>query len=452
MRKLFILVPFMLTACMVGPNYQKPSIPTPASWNEKPADMHVSTSKISKPEWWEEFKDDKLNLLVAKALDGNHDKKMAEARILEARGLRMNAKSSLYPQVNAGGVAQRSNPGLVTQNNTVNLYQASFDASWELDIFGGNRRAVEASDASLANREALYRGVTITLVAEVVTEYTRLRELQSRYELTKKISETQRQLAEFANLKYQHGAVSQMEVDQADALYRITIANLPVLQKAATATIYRISVLTGAENDEVVSLLRSEGEIPVTNFAQILDEPADVISRRPDVTAAERSLAANTALTGVAISEMYPKLTLSGLFGWQNTSILPSTGIFGIAGAIAMPILNFGRIQGNINAADARQTQTFYQYQKTLISAVADVETKLSDYAKNKEHTVALKAAMDSSNRALDAAQLRYEKGVTPLIDVLDAQNKVYIVNNDYMTAIADETTSVVALNKAAGY
>ncbi|MEZ0232918.1 MAG: efflux transporter outer membrane subunit [Methylophilaceae bacterium] len=451
MRKLWILIPLLLTACMVGPDYVKPETVTPAQWKERVAVDTVASTKEVNAEWWADFKDPTLNTLIERALSDNHDRKIAQARIFEARGLRMSAESSLYPQITTAGNASRSNPGLMTQNNTINLYQASFDASWEIDLFGGNRRRVQASDATIKSREASYQEVSITLVAEIVTEYARLRELQQRYDLTVNIAETQRQLNAFTLLKYQHGTLSGMEADQAEALYRTTVANIPVIAKAITATIYRISVLTGSENDEIVTLLKQPAGIPAVVNAQVIEAPATILSRRPDIAVAERNLAANTALTGVAISEMYPKLSLGSLYGWQNSSILPATEIWSIAGGIAMPLLNFGRIQGNINAADSRQTQAFHTYKQTVIAAVADVETKLSDYAKNREHTVALKAAVDSNQRALNAAQLRYEKGMTPLIDVLDAQNKVYAVKSSYLTATADEVTALAALNKASG-
>ena len=210
-------------------------------------------------------------------------------------------------------------------------------------------------------------------------------------------------------------------------------------------------MLTGSENDQILTKLQPVAHIPAVALAPIMDAPATVLSRRPDVTEAERNLAASTALTGVAISELYPKLTLSGLFGWQNTSILPSTTPWSLASGIALPLLNFGRIQGNIDVADARQEQAFQMYKKSVVAAIADVETKISDYGKDKEHSAMVKESLDSNRRALDAAHKRYDRGLTPLIDVLQAEINAYNAENNYLTAQADEVRAVAALEKAGG-
>lgn len=446
---LWLIACLLLSSCAVGPNYEKPQTVTPAVWKQQ--DGQPSAEQHSQEQWWKSFHDQTLDSLIAQALEQSHDRKIAEARILEARGLRMNSASALYPQINASGTAERGNPGLLTQNNPINLYQGGFDASYELDLFGGNRRDVEASDAIIESREASYRNVTITLVAEVVNEYATLRELQRRYKVTENMAQSQKQLARFSKIKYDHGAASSLEVSQTDALYRDTVAKLPVLARDITATIYRVSVLTGSENDEVVNKLQQAGQIPTVTHAPIMDAPATVLSRRPDVAEAERNLAANTALTGEAISELYPKISLSAMFGWENSSILPSTNPWGLASGITMPLLNFGRIQGNIKAADARQQQSFQTYKKSVVAAIADVETKISDYSKNKEHSAALKEALESNRHALDAAHKRYDRGLTPLIDVLEAETKVYDAENNYLTSQADEVRSVAALEKAGG-
>ncbi len=455
MRSLLFITLFLVTGCMVGPDYHKPEVTLSPAWKQqetlKPQDSDANAGPPTQEAWWKDFQDETLDALIAKALDNNHDRKIAQARVLEARELRLNAASSLYPDISAGGTAERGNPGLSTQNKALDLYQGNFDASFEIDLFGGNRRKVEAQDALIGSREAAYQSTTITLVAEIVSEYATLRELQNRYDVTQKTAETQKQLAGFSKTKFNHGAASGLEVAQTEALYRATLSHLPLLARDATATIYRLSVLTGAENDEIVTLLEKKGEIPKVAHAPIMDAPAAVLSRRPDVAEAERNLATNTALTGVAISELYPKITLSALFGWQNTSLLPSANIWSLASGAAMPLLNFGRIQGDIDAADARQQQTYHAYRKAVISAVADVETKLSDYAKDKEHTESVKVALESNRKALALARLRYEKGLTSLIDTLDAENKVYAGENELLTAQASEMRAVAALQKAGG-
>ncbi|MDE1153569.1 MAG: TolC family protein [Micavibrio sp.] len=451
-RTITLTASLALSACAVGPDYHKPAITAAAAWSQQPGAVLAAGERNVRSSWWTSFHDEKLNKIVQKALAQNFDLKIAQARILEARALKLNASSTLYPEINASGSAERGNPGLLTQNKALDLYQGGFDASYELDLFGGNRRKVEASSAMVGSREASYQDLSITLVAEVVNEYATLRELQTRYGITKQMAETQKRLADFNTAKFSNGAASDLEVQQSNALYQTTAANLPALAREATAAIYRISVLTGTENDEVVTLLSVTENVPAADHAPIMDAPAAVLARRPDIAEAERNLAANTALKGAAISEMYPKISLSALFGWQNTSLLPSATIWSLASGFAMPILNFGRIQGDIKAADARQQQAFQAYKKTVIAAVAEVETKLSDYARNREHTISLKAALDSNNKALQMSHLRFDRGLTPLIDVLDAENKTFAARNAYITALADEARSVAALEKSGGF
>ncbi len=455
MRSLLLIALFFVTGCMIGPDYHKPEMALPIVWKQqetqKSQKSDTKAASVTQEAWWKDFHDETLDALIAKGLDNNHDRKIAEARVLETRALRLNAASTLYPDISAGGTAERGNPGVLTQNKTLDLYQGNFDASFEIDLFGGNRRKVEAQDAMIGSRIATYQNTTITLVAEVVREYATLRELQNRYDITQKTAETQKQLAAFSKTKFDRGAASGLEVAQTEALYRATLSQLPLLARDATATIYRLTVLCSEENKEIITLLEKKGEIPATEHAPIVDAPAAVLSRRPDVAEAERTLAANTSLTAVAISELYPKITLSALFGWQNTSLLPGANLWSLASGIAMPLLNFGRIEGGIDAANARQQQAYHAYRKAVISAVADVETKLSDYAKDKEYADSIKAVLESNRTALTLARLRYEKGLASLIDTLDAENKVYSAENELLTAKASEMRAVAALQKAGG-
>lgn len=446
MKKLSILtLALILSACSAGVDYQKPQVSLPANWSQQTATPNLHA------EWWKDFHDDTLNSLVDNTLANNQDRKVAEARLLESRALLMNANSKLYPEVNAAATAERGNPGIETQNHALNLYQPELDASYELDLFGGNHRQVEAQDAAIGVKEAAYKDVSISLVAEVVTEYANLRELQQRLILTQKTAEAQKSLYELSQTKFKYGTVGDLDVAQAESLYRATQSQIPVLQRDITAATWRLSVLTGDDSGKVKNLLAQFGDVPMVGSAPVLDAPADVITRRPDVAEAERTLASNTALTDVAISEMYPKITLSALFGFQNTTLMPSEALWGAAAGITAPVFNFGRIEGDIKAADARQQQAYHSYRQSVLKAVADVETKLSDYSQDKAHTIALNDTLSSSERALEAARIRYQQGVTPLIDTLDAENKVYAAQSQLITAQADEVRAVAALQKAAG-
>ena len=325
---LVMIFPLVMAACTVGPDYKRPDIYIPANWKEMSTQeqQSISDNKV----WWTSFQDEILNIIVEKGTEQNKDLKIAEARVLEARALRLNAASSLYPQLNIGGTAERGNPGFITQNKTIDLYQGGFDASWEIDLFGGKHRRVEASDAIISGNIAQYRDATISLVAEIVREYVTLREFQNRYSVIQEMAENQRRLMEFSRTKFANGAANTIEVSQAETVYKTMLASLPVFEREITATLYRISVLTGSENDEVMELLKSGKPIPETHAAPVMEAPAAVLSHRPDVTEAESYLMARTALTGVAISELYPKISIASLFGWQNTSLLPGQNLWNL--------------------------------------------------------------------------------------------------------------------------
>jgi multidrug efflux system outer membrane protein len=446
-NSLWLAAPWLLTACMVGSDYKKPDTSYPSVWKEKYSQSSMQYKH--QEQWWKIFHDKMLDKLIIQMLKQNYDRKIAEARLLEARGLRMNSSSALYPEIKTTNNVFRGNPGLLTQNKTLNFYQSAFDASYEIDLFGGNRRKIEASKATVQSNEASYRNITITLLAEIVSEYTTLREIQQQHEVTKKIAQSQKKLAQITKIKYKHGAASTLEVSQSDALYQDTLAKLPPLARAIKATIYRISVLISSDNE---ANLENIGPIPKVSHVPIMDAPAIVLSRRPDVAMAERDLAASTALTAVAISELYPKVSLSALFGWQDTTLLPKTIPWAVASSVAMPILNFGRIEGAIKAANAREQQAMHAYKKSITVAIADVETKISDYSKNREHRVLLQKALKSNKKALETARKRYVRGMTPIINVLEAETKVYGAENSYISSQADEVRAAVALEKACGW
>lgn len=448
-NKLIFILPAVLAACSVGHDYKKPEVITPVKWNA--ASQIQRTNIAIDKKWWIGFHDEKLNALVDRVVISNKDLKIVEARIQEVRALRMSAASSLYPQVNAGVQAQRGNPGLSTQNKAIGLFDGRFDASWEIDLFGGNHRNIEASDAMIEASKSTYQNVTITLIAEMVREYVTLRELQSRYDILEEISKSQKRLLELSNIRLKHGATNSIEVSQAEAAYNTTQSNLSVLDREVTASIYRIYVLSGSEDDAVIKLLKAGGQIPTIDYASLIEEPAIILNRRPDIVQAENYLHTSTALTAAAISDLYPKVSISSLFGWQNSSPLPSQNIWGISAGAFMPLLNFGKIKGNIDASNAREQQAYLSYRKAVIEAVADVETKLSDYAKNKNKTSHLLEAVKNSEKILASSHSRFNRGLVPLQSVLAAKINVLQTRDAYLSAQAEEMKSIASLQKSIG-
>ena len=259
-----------------------------------------------------------MTALIQRALANNENLAIAASRITEVRGLRESAFGKLFPQIKANAAADRGNPGVITTDHVVSYNQGTFDAAWELDLFGGTRREIEAQDAATGAAEAAYRDASLSLAAEVAREYILLRQLQAQMEVTKQTADIQHHLYGIAQDHYKGGLVSTLDVAQAETLYKTTSARIPDFERQIAASSYRLSVLLGENPGSTDDIAAHAAPIPVAQRLPVLDAPADIIRRRPDVATAERNLAAATALQGVAISQLYPKISISALFGIQH--------------------------------------------------------------------------------------------------------------------------------------
>jgi NodT family efflux transporter outer membrane factor (OMF) lipoprotein len=443
----FLALLFGLPGCEVGPDYVKPDMAVPESWTQ--STVPATTASIK--EWWKSLNDPVLDELVEKALANNQNRQVAEARIREARGQRLTAASRLYPQIGSDVQAAHAQPGAVTFNETYDFYQPQLDATFEVDLFGGNRRAVEAQDAVVEASEASYQDFSLSLIAEVASEYTTYRELQLRQSLTAQTVETQKKLYDLNNIRLKAGLASQLDTSQAETLYRTTEAQAPLIDRQLAETGFSLTLLLGENPGAEDATLKETKPVPTFTPLPALSAPESIIEQRPDVKVAERTLAANTALQGVAISDLYPKITLSGLFGLQNTNLFPESQIYTIAGDFALPILNFGRINGQIDAADARQVEAFHSYKQTVLAALADVKTHMSDLAKEQRRQEDLKEAVQSSEHTYELARERYDSGLAPFLDVLDAQQRLYDNQIDLAATTGNATRYAIALSKSLG-
>ncbi len=453
-----LAVSLLVTGCVSGENYSMPVLDLPGLWHASetkalPAQVAETSEKPAEKSqpWWSSFHDDDLSALVEKALANNQNRKIAEARILEARASRQSTASALYPQVGISGTANRGNNlGLPTEK-PVSLYQAGFDASYEVDLFGGNQRRVEAAEASIQATEAAYQEVSLALTAEVAREYTGYRQLQHLLDLTRKTAESQQKLYDIARTKKAGGIVSGFDVTQSETLLKTTNARIPEIERQLAASGNRLSILLGEAPGAAGDSLKEMKPVPVAESVIALDAPAEIIARRPDIRNAERNLAAATALTGSAISEMYPKITLSALFGIQNTSLSGGGGIWSLGSSLFAPLLNFGRIEGQIKASEARQTQAFHAYKQTVLEALGEVETALSNINKENQTRLALQEAADSAAKTVSASRTRYQSGISDFTEVLQSEQQLYEINSNLVASEAKVSQYIIALYKALG-
>lgn len=448
------VVSLLLSGCAAaGKDYSKPAFDFPGLWHASDAKTLPGQvpNKIRHPAeksgaWWHSFNDDTLSALVYKALANNQNRKIAEARILETRASRQSTASTLYPQAGINGTASRGN---VATQSPASLYQAGFDASYEVDLFGGNKRGVEAADAGIQASEAAYRNISLALTAEVAREYVGFRQLQNLLDLTRKTVASQQKLYDITRAKKAGGIVSDFDVTQSQTLLKTTNARIPEIERQLEASGTRLSILLGEAPGAVNVSLKEMKPVPVAKSLVALDAPAEVIARRPDIQAAERNLAAATALTGAAISEMYPKITLSALFGIQNTSLSGGAGIWSLGSSLFTPLLNFGRIEGQIKASEARQAQAFHAYRQTVIEALGEVETALSSINRENQTRLALQEAADSAGKTVEKSRLRYQSGVSDFTEVLQSEQQLYEINSNLVASKAKISQYMIALYKA---
>lgn len=453
-----VMVPVSLLAgCTVGPQYVRPEPKAPPAWHAADRIHPEDSTRVElterQPEtsWWTGFGDPVLDRLIETAVARNLDLKVAQARVREARAARGVANASLFPQVNAGAAGERGNTRIPNQNRTIGLFDAAFDAGWEIDLFGGLRARVQAAEALTQARQDDERATLLSLRAEVARNYLELRDAQNRLQVTRANIASRRDIAELVRSLRQAGLRSELDVSQAQAQSLALEPNLPVLQTAIEASQRRLEVLLGYTPGALAETLAPARPVPVAATPLYLDEPASVLAQRPDVSAAERELAAATALTAAAVAELYPKVSLAGLLGYRDVTDVSGFRIWSLGGAVTLPIFNAGRIRSQIAGAEARQQQALIAFEKTVLDALAEVDVGVAAYLNAETSRKALAALVENEQDKLALANERYRRGLSAFIDVLEAQRALQESQIALARAEGEVGRSYVALNKALG-
>jgi NodT family efflux transporter outer membrane factor (OMF) lipoprotein len=406
--------------------------------------------------WWTTLNDPELSSLMERAVAGNPDLKKARARIREARARRGLAKTELFPTLDGAGSATWKHSSKDTgTGKTSDLYAASFDAGWELDIFGGVRRSVEAAQADLQASQEDLRDVLVSLLAELALNYLDVRTLQVRFAVAEANLQTQSETYQLTQLRYEAGLSDELAVQQARYNVANTRSQIPALRTGLEEAMNRIAVLLGEHPGEVHDELEKRGPIPVTPVKVAVGVPADILRRRPDVRRAERELAAQTARIGVATADLYPKFRLSGSIGLETLSIrnLFSVGTQSLSGGpgITWAIFDAGAIRQNIEVQSALQEQYVIAYQASLLSALEEVENALVAYAEEQERRESLREAAQAAEKAVELAQQKYQAGLTDFSIVLDAQRSLLSFQQELAQSEGTVTSNLVRLYKAVG-
>ena len=445
-----------LAACTVGPDYTAPDTRVHADLGAAAKDGVRAGPAVA--QWWTTFKDPVLDGLVARAVRGNPDLRAAEARVREARARSGAAGAERFPTVDANGNASRvrtsDNIGDVP-GGTANLFQAGFDAVWELDIFGGVRRGLEAAEAEEQATIEDRRDVLVTLLAEVAFDYTQMRGAQRRASIARANLTAQRQTLELTKSRLAAGVATELDVSRSQAQVETTAADVPLYESSARRFMLAIAVLLGNEPTALVAELSKEAPFPAIPAEVPVGLPSELLLRRPDVRRAERLLAAATARIGEARADLYPHFSLSAAFGYaaaHGGDLVDAASRFGsVGGAVSWPVLDFGRVRSGVDFADAGEEQALAVYEAAVLRSLREVEDALVGLSAERERRVSLDAAVVASRRAVDLANQLWTAGRTDFLGVIDAERDLYAAEDALVESDRRAAAELVSLYKALG-
>lgn len=454
------LVMLLLSGCMSGPDYHTPQpAALPGAWVgvEKTGQPSVVTpQQADLTGWWRQFNDPTLTALVDEALKANLDLALAEARLRQARAMRGVTAGGLWPSATVSGSYQREHTAGVTPGNgSQGLYEAGLDAVWELDIFGGQRRAVESANANIEAAVENLQDVQVSLIAEVALNYVQLRGYQQEIVVAQNNLKSQQHTAEITRKLYKVGFDSGLDVANADSNAATTESQIPVFETEAQQSIYALSVLLSRPPANLLVQLSPTGNLPGIPAQIPAGIPSDLLRRRPDIREAEAQLHSATAQIGVAVADLFPTFSLTGEVDWKNNqfgSLLTKTNrSFFVGPSATWSIFEGGAIVSNIHVQEALRDQALITYQETVLGALQDVENALIAYSKEQQHRKVLNDAVVANEKAVDLSLQLYTEGMTDFLNVLNAQRSLYSSQDALVLSERSIVTDLIALYKALG-
>ncbi|MEJ5301632.1 MAG: efflux transporter outer membrane subunit [Thermodesulforhabdaceae bacterium] len=460
------LTTVIIVGCVsVGPDYIKPEVPLPEKWRNLTSTRVEETtyqSTFSQEQekdlarWWQVLGDPELTRLVERSIKNNMDIAKAQAKVREARARRAIAAAPLFPTLgtsfSASGKHQDLDKGSTT---TQDFYTAEFDSSWEIDIFGGTRRAIEASQRTLEATEEALRDVLVSVVAEVALNYLELRTYQARLAVAKENLLVQEESLQLASWRYQAGLTSELDVHQARYNLESTRAQIPILKTAVDEAMNRLAVLLGESPGKLHEELNDFAPVPLPPDRIAVGIPADILRRRPDIRKAERELAAQTARIGVAMAELYPKFSLTGSIGIEALSpgglVSSATKTLMGQGIISLPIFKGGALKQAVEAEKALAEQALVTYKATILNALEEVENTLMAYSEELRRQESLAKAEEAARQAAELAKQRYASGLIDFGAVLEAERSHLAFQDQLIQSRGAVTSNIIRLYKALG-
>jgi NodT family efflux transporter outer membrane factor (OMF) lipoprotein len=464
MRKQLSLIPFLLLgACTVGPNYAGPpqaigSAATPPARFAR-ADNTLATTAPTVADWWTTLNDPMLTWLEERALASNPNVAVAQARLKQARASLRLERANQAPNANASATYLHADlPALDLGSGggtSVDFFNLGFDASWEIDLFGGRRRTVEAARASAAAAEANVADAQVSLSADVAQAYVGLRDAQQRLILAREASRMQRDTLKLTEQRFANGTASQLEVERLRNQVESTDAQILPLSSSVETYLNALAILIGEAPGTLDQRLTQVGPVPLPPAQVAVGDPTTLLQRRPDIRAAERNLAAQTAKIGVAEAAKFPRLNLMGIIGIGGTSLDALTDLDNLvtlgAPMLQWNVLNFGRANARVGQAEGARDEAEARYRGAVLAALRDAEDSLSRFRARRNTVATLARAKASADRSAVLMQQRYRAGAATLIDTLDAERQRVAADQSLSQAVAGLTNDYVALQKALG-
>jgi multidrug efflux system outer membrane protein len=454
-----ILTATLVNACAVGPDYETPATDVPQTF------AHGVQSEFSQQgvevSWWKLFDDKQLTALVDQTVLNNRDLDTARANLREARALYMETGLNLFPIVSSHANYNEQKRSVASLNNRafvpreLKLYNIGFDAFWEVDFFGRVRRNVEASSDEVEAQEASLRDLSVSLIAEVARNYFELRGLQNQLAVAKKNAENQAQTLEITRTRLENGRGTELDTSRALAQLDSTKAIIPPLESGIFRAIHRLGVLTGQLPDALTKELEQSAPIPKIPEVIQIGSPEELLRRRSDIRIAERTLAAATALIGVATADLFPRVTFVGTISLESSTLsgLGAAGsdTYSVGPRISWAAFDLGRVYARIKAADASAEASLAQYEQTVLNALEETENALVNYNRERARRALLTTAAKASERAHELAHLRFQEGVADFLTVLDTEQRLLQDQDQLARSETATATALAALYKALG-
>lgn len=464
-----LLCYFLISSCglfAVGENYQKPATKMPKKWQESKnidsikIEQKLEMKKFDENQWWQNFDDPVLNKLINKAVRNSYDYQIAQSKLVEARANLTSATSDLFPKSNLKASGQRENSyfnffNSGAKNPIVNFFSVGFDSSWEVDLFGANKRAQESAKALFEASQEARNNVLTTLIAEIAQNYTEFRLSQKQLVVKTQINQIYQDILNLTAEKQKAGILSEIEVSQIKIAMIDNKNEINALKARVTTFRYNLEILLGLKAGSLQKPLQKTAEIPLIKKNVIIDAPASLLNNRPDIKQAERELASAVALKGYALAQILPKVSLTNFLGFNNMKsgnvFNSSSQVFAVGASASMPALNFGGVIAGYKISKERQKQAFLNYKKKVNNAIIEVESALFNFLQEDQKLTASLEQLAINREILDLKSAKYKSGLNSNLDFLQSEIDLLKAEEKFFIASANFTSKTISLYKSLG-